>query len=437
LVASKKLLRRLGDYREPVAAPPGAGRSTFSQREFVGLMASCMGMVALSIDLMLPAFPDARAEFGLPADSTQTSWIITAFFLGLAAGQLVYGPLSDRHGRKPLLYAGLGIMTLGAAACALAPSLGMLIVCRVLWGLGAAGPRSLALAMVRDTFSGDRMARTMSHIMATFVLVPVLAPGLGSIVLSFAPWRTLFWIPALAAVGVGCWARRLPETLPPERRRPPARGAMRAAAAEVVRTPQTVGFAIALTCLFGIMSAYIASSELIVDEVFDRKEQFPIIFGVLALFLAAGSFANARIVERVGVFRMIRAAALALVGAAAVMAIMALVFAGEPPLLLFGLSIALLLPVVAILMPNSNTAAMLPLPHVAGTAAALLGTVSTAGGSLLGSVVDGRFDGTVAPFAHGVLVYAVIGAAGIFLLGLRHVHRHPITPRVQPLPAED
>ena len=88
-------------------------------------------------------------------------------------------------------------------------------------------------------------------------------------------------------------------------------------------------------------------------------------------------------------------------------------------------------------MPNSNTAAMLPLPHVAGTAAALLGTVSTAGGSLLGSVVDGRFDGTVAPFAHGVLVYAVIGAAGIFLLGLRHVHRHPITPRVQPLPAED
>ena len=154
------------------------------------------------------------------------------------------------------------------------------------------------------------------------------------------------------------------------------------------------------------MSAYIASSELIVDEVFDRKEQFPIIFGVLALFLAAGSFTNARIVERIGVFRMIRAAAIALVGAAALMAIIALVFAGEPPLLLFGLSIALLLPVVAILMPNSNTAAMLPLPHVAGTAAALLGTVSTAGGSLLGSILDARFDGTVAPFAHGVLVYA-------------------------------
>ena len=297
LVALEKFLERCHEYREPVAAPPGAERPPLSPREFVGLMASCMGMVALSIDLMLPAFPDARADFGLPADSTQTSWIITAFFLGLAGGQLVYGPLSDRFGRKPLLYAGLGVMTLGAAASALAPSLGALIVCRVLWGLGAAAPRSLALAMVRDTFSGDRMARTMSHIMATFVLVPVLAPGLGSIVLGFAPWRTLFWIPAAAAIGVGCWARRLPETLPPERRRPPERGALRAAAAEVVRTPQTVGFAIALTCLFGIMSAYIASSELIVDEVFDRKDQFPIIFGVLALFLAAGSFGNARIVD--------------------------------------------------------------------------------------------------------------------------------------------
>jgi MFS transporter, DHA1 family, multidrug resistance protein len=423
------------NYREQVAAPPR--RPPLSRREFVALMASCMGMAALSIDLMLPAFPDARADFGLPADSTQTSWIITAFFLGLASGQLVYGPLSDRYGRKPLLYIGLGVMSLGAALSALAPSLGVLVACRVLWGIGAAAPRSLALAMVRDTFAGDRMARTMSHIMATFVLVPVLAPGLGSVVLSFAPWRTLFWIPALAAIGVGCWARRLPETLPPERRRPPARGAFRAAAAEVVRTPQTIGFAIALTCLFGIMSSYIASSELIVDEVFDRKDQFPIIFGVLALFLAAGSFTNARLVERVGLFRMLRGAAVALVGAAAVMAIIALVFAGEPPLLLFGLSIALLLPVVAVLMPNSNTAAMLPLPHVAGTAAAMLGTVSTAGGSLLGSIIDARFDGTVAPFAQGLLVYALIAFAGIFVLGLRNVHRHPAATMVHPLPAED
>ena len=159
---------------------PLPARPPLSQREFVGLMASCMGMVALSIDLMLPAFPDIREDFGLAADSTETSWIVTAFFLGLAVGQLVYGPLSDRFGRKPLLYIGLSIMVVASSASALAPSLVVVIAFRVLWGMGAAAPRSLALAMVRDTYGGDMMARTMSLIMATFVLVPVLAPGLGS-----------------------------------------------------------------------------------------------------------------------------------------------------------------------------------------------------------------------------------------------------------------
>ena len=177
-------------------------------------------MAALSIDVMLPAFPDMREEFGLAPDSTATSWIVTAFFLGLASGQLVYGPLSDRYGRKPLLYAGLSIMAVAAAASALAPSLGAVIACRVLWGMGAAAPRSLALAMVRDRYAGEPMARTMSHIMATFVLVPVFAPSVGSAVLAVAPWRSLFWLPFLAALGVMLWVRRLPETLPPERRRP-------------------------------------------------------------------------------------------------------------------------------------------------------------------------------------------------------------------------
>ena len=400
-------------------------RHPVSHGEFVALMASCIGMVALSIDLMLPAFPDIREEFGLPADSTQPSWIITSLFLGLAAGQLVYGPLSDRYGRKPLLNVGLAVMAVSAAACAVAPSLGVLVVCRVTWGLGAAAPRSLALAMVRDRYVGDRMARTMSHIMACFILVPAFAPSLGAAILAFAPWRTLFWLPGLAAVGVACWARRLPETLPSERRRPPVRGAFRAAAAEVLRSPPTIGFAIALACLYGIMTAYIGSSQLIVDEVFGRKGQFPIIFGALALFMALGSVINARLVERVGLFGMLRRGAAALVVTAVMMVLVAVGFGGVPPILLFGVVVAALLPIVAILMPDSNTAAMVPLPHVAGTAAALLGTVSTAGGALLGSVIDSRFDGTITPFAGGVLLYGLTAAAAIYLLGIRAAARSP------------
>jgi len=419
--------------------PRSAAPLPISHGEFVALMASCMAMAALSIDIMLPAFPDIRSEFGLAPDSTETAWVVTAFFLGLACGQLFYGPMSDRFGRKPLLYAGLGLMAVSASAAAVAPSLAAVLVCRVLWGMGAAAPRSLALAMVRDVYAGDRMARTMSHIMATFVLVPVLAPSVGSVVLRVAPWRALFWIPVAAAIGVALWARRLPETLPQERRRAPSPGALRRAAAEVVRTPQTIGFAVALTCIFGIMTAYVGGSELIVDEVFHREDQFPIIFGVLALFLAAGSFLNAGVVVRVGLRRVLQLAAVSLVGAASLMAIIATVTDGQPPLWLFGSAMALLLPVVAVLMPNSNTAAMMPLPHVAGTAAALLGTVSTAGGALLGSALDARFDGTVEPFARGVLLYSAVAAVSIFVLGLRPApaHRMEEPGVVQPRPAED
>ena len=321
----------------------------------------------------------------------------------------------------------------------MAPSLEALVVCRIVWGLGAAAPRSLALAMVRDTYAGERMARTMSHIMASFILVPAIAPGLGAAILTFAPWPTLFWLPGVAALGVALWARRLPETLPPERRRPPAKGGFRTAAAEVVRTPQTVGFTIALTCIFGMMTAYIGSSQLIIDEVFGRKEQFPLIFGGLALFMALGSFTNAWLVGRVGLYSMIRRSATALVGAAVLMVAIAGAFDGKPPLLLFGLAMACLLPVVAILMPNANTAAMLPLPHVAGTAAAVIGTVSTAGGALLGSVIDERFDGTITPFAQGVLLYGLVAAAAILLLGLRHTHHATTAPTIPPViaPAAD
>jgi DHA1 family bicyclomycin/chloramphenicol resistance-like MFS transporter len=390
-------------------------------------------MAAMGIDVVLPAFAGMREDFGLPADSTQVSWVITAFFLGLAAGQLIYGPLSDRFGRKPLLYAGLVLYMLGAAAAAVAPNLATVIICRVIWGLGAAGPRSLALAMVRDTFEGDRMARTMSHAMAIFVLVPVFAPGLGALLLLVAPWQSVFWLPVAAAAGLTLWITRLPETLPPERRRAVTPAALWGAFGVVVRTRRTLAFGLSVTFLFGIMSSYIASSELIIDEVFGQRDLFPLIFGLLACMLGVGSLLNARLVTSVGFDRILRVGAVWLLGVALAGAVLAFLTDGRPSLWAYCVLMALLLPGVAVLLPNSNTAAMAPVPHVAGMAAAVLGTLSTAGGALLGSRVDAAFDGSIRPFAYGALLLSSLVAAAILgLAGPAPIRPAPLTATAGP-----
>lgn len=395
---------------------PRRAQASTESREFVALMAMCMAMAALSIDLMLPAFADMRAEFGLAPDSTAVSWVLTAFFLGLAAGQLVYGPVSDRVGRKPMLYAGLAVYVVSGTAAAFMPSLTGLVVCRFLWGLGAAAPRSLALAMVRDAYGGERMARTMSLVMAIFVLVPVFAPGLGSLALLMVPWRALLLIPVAAAAVLAVWARRLPETLPVTERRSVAPSALLEAFGAVVRNRQTAGFALVVTCLFGIMTSFIGNIEVVISEVFGQERAFPVIFGVLASTLGAGALLSARLVVRVGLHRLLRLTAGYLLVVAVLMAAVASASGGRPPLWAFVLLVGGLLPGMSVLLPNSNSAAMTPLPHVAGMASAVLGTISTAGGALLGSRIDAAFDGTVRPFAFGVLAFATVAAVTIFLL---------------------
>jgi DHA1 family bicyclomycin/chloramphenicol resistance-like MFS transporter len=386
-------------------------------REFLAIVATCMAMAAMSIDLLLPAFGDMRAEFGLAPDSTEVSRVITAFFFGLALGQLVYGPLSDRFGRKRLLYVGLLVYVLAAAASTTTEHLGTLVACRFVWGFGAAAPRSLALAMIRDTHEGDRMARAMSNVMATFILVPIFAPAIGSVALAFAEWHIVLWIPVVAAGVLVLWTFRLPETLPPANRRPVSPQSLVEAAAAVVRNRQTLAFGAAATCLFAVMTSYIGSTEVIIDEVFGQKDLFPVLFGLLAVGLALGSLLAGRLVMRIGLARLVRYAAVYVAGTAALLAVVAVASDGHPPLWLFMAATALMLPGVTALVPNCNTAAMAPLPHVAGMAAALLGTISTAGGALLGSVVDGAYDGSVRPFGIGALVFALLALGFVLLAG--------------------
>jgi DHA1 family bicyclomycin/chloramphenicol resistance-like MFS transporter len=382
------------------------------------MVALCMAMAAMSIDLLLPAFPAMRATFGLEEGATAISNVVTAFFVGLGCGQLVYGPLSDRFGRKRILYVGIAIYIVGAVASTRAETLTAFVACRTVWGFGAAAPRSLALAIIRDTFEGDRMARAMSNVMATFILVPIVAPSVGSGLLQLGSWHLTLWVPVTVAVVLTAWtALRLPETLPPEQRRSVAPSALLSAAGLVVRNRQTMAFCLASTLLFGIMTAYVGSTQVIVDEVFHQGDRFALIFGVLAIGLALGSLLSGKLVLRVGVAQLVRYGAAYAVATTLVLAVVGISTHGHPPLWLFLVASAVMLPSVTALVPNTNTAAMAPLGHVAGMAAAIIGTISTIGGALLGSVIDHAYDGSVRPFTVGALVFATAAAVAVWVAG--------------------
>jgi len=373
----------------------------------------------MSIDLLLPAVPEMRSVFGLDEGATEISLVITGFFIGLGLGQLVYGPLSDRFGRKRVLYVGVAVYVAGAAAATQAGSLGAFVACRIVWGLGAACPRSLALAILRDTFEGDRMARMMSNVMATFILVPIVAPSVGAVLIAIGGWKLTLWFPAGVAVLLAVWAGlRMPETLPPERRRSVSPRALVEAAGAVVRNRQTMAFTLASTFLFGILTSYVGSTQVIVEEVFGQEDLFPFIFGALAVGLAIGSLLAGRLVTRIGLARMVRVGALYAVASAALLMVVGVATDGHPPLWLFLVASAVMLPSVTALVPNTNTAAMAPLASVAGMAAAIIGTISTIGGALLGSITDRAYDGSVVPFTVAAFVFSVAAGAAVLFARL-------------------
>jgi len=393
-------------------APPTRGVAT--GREFILLVTALMATTALGIDLMLPAFPDIRHQFGMSVDSTQVTWIVTAYFLGMAAGPWLYGPASDRFGRRVPLYAGLLLYTLSAATAAMAPTWHMIVIARFVWGLGAAGPRSLSVAMVRDRFEGDTMARLMSMIMAVFLLVPIAAPGVGAGLLALLPWRAVFWFPAVCGVLLMVWARRLPETLPLDRRRPFTWRAVGQAGREVVTHRQTMTLIIAMTFLYAIMTVYLGGSEIIVERVYGYGAWFPLFFAGVAVLLAVNSLNNARLVNRLGVTRLVRVEAVVALVAAAALAAVSLLHGGRPNFWLFTLALCAVMPAVQGLSPNSNTLAMTPVPHVAGTASSIVTTITAAGGALLGGWASSAFNGTVRPFSMFVLAYVTLAVVFIF-----------------------
>jgi DHA1 family bicyclomycin/chloramphenicol resistance-like MFS transporter len=400
-----------------VAGPPAKrsglievsdGRRSMGGREVIGLLAMVMAIVALAVDIILPAFADIRADFGLATDSTAAAGLITTFLLGMALSQVFYGVLADRFGRKPILYTGIALYIAGALASAFAPSLGWLLAARFVWGAGAAAPRVLTLSVLRDIYSGERMAKAMSFVMAIFILVPVVAPSLGAVLTSWITWRGAVGFTVVVAVLVGIWTLRLPETLRPENRLDLTWADVGRAARIVLTNRVTVGYMLAFTALFGSFASYLASSELIFADVFGLAEEFPVIFGALAVVMGVAVLINGNLVERVGLQKLIRLVMIGYLISAVALNVISLLTGGVPPFWLYAVGLAVVFSMHALLIPNMNAAAMIPMASVAGTASAIIGTVATAGGALLGAVIDRAYDGTVAPLSLGFLVLGLV-----------------------------
>lgn len=376
--------------------------------EFVAMMAGLMALTALSIDIMLPALPMIRADFGI-ADENRQQLVVTSYVLGFAIGQLFHGPLSDRFGRKPVLLIGLAAYAAASFACLVAGAFEVLLFARVVQGIANAAPRVVAIAVVRDVYGGRRMAEVMSFVMMVFIVVPVLAPSLGGLFLLAGSWHLIFaFLFVVSIVILGWMALRLPETRLPENRDPLSVAWLVAAFREAATTRQTLGYTLATGAVFGGLMGYINSAQQIFVEIYGLGAWFPAVFGCVAAALAVASFVNSRLVGEIGMRRVSHAALLGFLLASLVHLGVALV-TGVPPLAVFVLLLAVALFCFGLLMPNFNALAMEPMGRIAGTASSFVGAVTTGLAALLGFWTGQRYDGTVLPLLEGFVVFSLIG----------------------------
>lgn len=383
------------------------------QTEFIALIAMLFATIAFSIDAMLPALPAIAAEL-TPASPNRAQLIITSFVLGMGIGTLFAGPLSDSFGRRRVIVAGSALYCLGAALAWAAPSLETVLAARILQGLGAAAPRVVSLALVRDIHSGRRMARVVSFAMMIFTLVPAAAPLLGAVIIETAGWRSIFAaFIGFSALSVVWLVLRQPETLPPAARRPLALAPLTAALREVLGHA-TVRRAILVQALcFGMLFGTLSSTQQVFDRTFGRGDEFPLWFALIALIAGTASLLNAALVVRLGMRRMVivtlAVQALASAAMAGLTATGALPAAAAFPAYVVWTTGVFFM--AGLTLGNLNAIAMEPMGHVAGMAASVTGALATVAGVALAAPLGLAFDGTPVPLALGTAGLAAAGAA--------------------------
>ncbi|HEY4617871.1 MAG TPA: multidrug effflux MFS transporter [Flavobacterium sp.] len=386
-----------------------------SQFEFVALMASLMSVVALAIDALLPALEIIGITIGT-INVVDNQLLITMIFLGLGFGPLVWGPLSDSLGRKPMVYMGFGLFIFASFICVNAMSLEMMVLGRILQGIGLSAPRTISIAIIRDMYSGDYMARIMSFVTVVFILVPVVAPALGKFVLDYYNWHGIFYIQVAISILVSFWFwKRQPETLSIDNKKIFSSKGFVGEFKELLKFKKTIGFTVISGFITGSFMVYLSSSQQIFQNQYDLKEEFPYIFAGLAIAIGAAVFLNGVLVLKYGMERLIT---VALFSFFVVSATYVAMFYNTPNpdvrvLLLF---FALQFFSIGFLFGNVRAMAMQPVGHIAGIAAAVTGFISTIMAVPI-SIYIGRFiSDTALPLFVGFSICAALALSLLIYL---------------------
>ena len=376
--------------------------------EFVAIIAMIMALNAMAIDVMLPALPAIGDALNIIEENNR-QLILTMYLAGFGGAQLFFGPLTDALGRRKVLIGGLTLYSLASVWAIFAADLDTLLVARVLQGVGCAGARVAALSVVRDCYTGRSMGKVMSLVMMVFMAVPVIAPSVGQVVLLMAGWHWIFAFLLFSGLAVLAWSMlRMPETLAPDRRRPIEFSAIANAYGTAVTTRVCVGYAVATAFVFAGLFAFLAMSQQIFVDIFGLGNLFPVVFASIAVAMAISSFTNAQLVEAMGLRRLSHAALLVYtVFGFLIFAVSAL---GLESLASFFILTTIVMMCFGVVGANCNAMAMEPLGKIAGTAASVIGFITTLGGALMGHIMGQLFDGTTEPLG---LAFAIYGLAAI------------------------
>lgn len=386
--------------------------------EFVALMASLMAIVALAIDAVLPALDIIGLSVGV-TDLVDTQQLIIMIFLGLGVGPLIFGPISDSLGRKPVVYMGFALFIVASFICIYAKSFEVMIAGRILQGVALSAPRTISIAMVRDTYSGDFMARIMSFITVVFLLIPIIAPALGKWILDAYNWQAIFYVQLLFTVIVGLWFwKRQPETLSVENTIPFKMRIFKDGLLELIKHKSTLGLTVISGFIVGSFLVYLSTAQQIFQNQYDLKDEFPYIFAGLAISIGTSTFLNGTLVLKYGMEKIIT---VSLIAFSAVSISYVAIFSGtgNPSVEILLLFFALQFFAIGFLFGNLRALAMQPIGHIAGIGAAITGFISTLMSVPISTFIGKFVTDTALPIFIGFSICSVLSMAILFYLKSR------------------